>query len=235
MLDHPGNGEPDALEKESREMKPILHGASVSPFVRKVRVVLAEKGIAYDQTQLIPVPKTPELMALNPLGKVPIYQEGDFTLPDSSAIVAYLERAHPSPSVFPRDAKDFGRAVFLEEYADTKLVETVGPIFFERFVKPNLFRERTDEAVVQQKLTEDLPPVLDWLESQVSGEVGVVGGRFSIADIALCSPLCNLRLGGESVDAKRWPKLARYVDAVTAHPSVASVLADEPRALGASA
>ena len=46
----------------------------------------------------------------------------------------------------------------------------------------------------------------------------IVGGRFSIADLAIGSQLVNHRLAGYEVDARRWPKLAAYIDAVHGNP-----------------
>ena len=45
-----------------------LKGATPSPFYRKVMIVLEEKGLDYETEMLIPFPKTPELLAMSPLG-----------------------------------------------------------------------------------------------------------------------------------------------------------------------
>src|SRR5262245_9129477 len=96
-----------------------LYGALLSPFVRKVKIMLEEKGIAHECENLIPLPKTPELLAMNPVGKIPILVDGELTIPDSSVICAYLEKTHPAPAVYPSDPAEYARALFLEEYADT--------------------------------------------------------------------------------------------------------------------
>lgn len=91
-------------------MTRIVHGATPSPFVRKVLIALSEKGLDCELQALMPIPKTPELLALNPVGKIPIFQDGDLILPDSSVICAYLERTHPEPSLYPSDPALYGRA-----------------------------------------------------------------------------------------------------------------------------
>src|SRR5262245_19717243 len=96
---------------------PIVHGVPASPFVSKVLALLEEKGLAYESRSLVTQPKTPELLARNPLGKIPILEHGGFFLPDSSVICAYLERLHPEPSLYPKDARELGLALFLEEYS----------------------------------------------------------------------------------------------------------------------
>ncbi|MGB1190602.1 MAG: glutathione S-transferase family protein, partial [Pseudomonadales bacterium] len=73
------------------ESLPILHGANISPYVRKVRVVLAYKGIEYNNTQQSPFGAPKEFVAKSPLSKIPCWEEGELVLPDSSVIVSYLE------------------------------------------------------------------------------------------------------------------------------------------------
>jgi len=206
---------------------PTLHGASQSPFVRKVKVALAEKGIAYEQDPVIPFGVSDEYLRKSPLGKIPCWEDGDFALPDSSCILAYLERTHPEPRLHPEDPKDFGRALFLEEYADTRLAETLGAFFFERYVKKNLMKQEADEARLAQALAEQVPPVFDWLEAQVEGREVLVGRHFSVADIAMGTSFVNFAYAGEKVDASRWPALAAYVKRIHARPSYKEVLEAE--------
>ncbi len=196
----------------------ILHGTRLSPFVRKALVVLEEKRIPYDNKQLMPLPKTPELMRMHPMGKIPILEtdSGDF-VPDSSVVCAFLERLQPQPALYPADPLQFARALFLEEYADTKVVEAIGPIIFERLVKPNLLQQPTDEARVQTAWREHWPPVADYLESQV-GRNGAPA-QPTIGDIAVACHLANLRVVGFEIDAQRWPGLARFAAEMWARPS----------------
>ena len=202
-----------------------LYGASKSPFVRKVRIVLEEKGIPYEIEHLLPIPKTPELLALHPMGKIPILRDGEVVVPDSSVICAYLEKKHPSPALLPGDPAGLAKALFLEEYADTRANETIGGIFFERFVKPNILRQATDESRVRELLEQGLPPLLDYLESQVPEDRDSVLARFSIADAALGSQLANLGAAGVELDAKRWPRTARYLRALLERPSFKTAMA----------
>ncbi len=206
---------------------PIIHGANASPFVRKVGVAFAEKGVAYELNPLMPFAPSPEYLKKSPLGKIPCLEDGDFVLPDSSCIIAYLERVHPKPSLYPSDPQQFGRALWYEEYGDSKLVETVGPIFFERFVKKIIMKQEPDEEKVKEKLTVDLPPVFDYLDGEIGDREAIVGTHFSIADIALASPIVNFQHAGETIDASRWPNLARYVANIHARPSFKACIEEE--------
>ncbi len=73
--------------------RPILHGSNISPYVRKVRVALAYKGIEYDDVQQIPFGAPPEFVAKSPLSKIPCWEEGELILPDSSVILSNTSTA----------------------------------------------------------------------------------------------------------------------------------------------
>ncbi len=212
---------------------PKLYGAPVSPFVRKVMVALAEKGIAHELEPVNPFAAGPEYRKISPLGRIPAYQDGDLTIADSSVILLYLEKAYPTPSLLPSDAPDYARALWFEEYGDGGLGPIIGlKIFRQRIVGPRLFKTPTDETVVKQALTEDLPPMYDYLESQLGSGEGLVGGRFSIGDISVVTQFANLVISGEKVDAARWPKLAGYVDKTLARPSFAAAVVASRKMLG---
>jgi glutathione S-transferase len=206
---------------------PILHGANGSPFVRKVKVICAEKSIEYEQNPIIPFGVAAEYLAKSPLGKIPCWEDGDYTLPDSSCIGQYLEKLHPEPALYPSDARELGRALWYEEYADTRLVETVGPFFFERFVKKMLLKQEPDEERLGPILAERIPEVFRYLEGELADRDHLVGGRFTFADIAMSSPFVNFRLAGEDVDAGRWPVLAAWLERVFGRPAYKGVLESE--------
>lgn len=210
---------------------PVLHGVSASPFVRKVRIALVEKSIEYRLEPVMPFAMSDAFLAISPLAKVPVYQDGDFALPDSSCILAYLERLHPEPPLFPSEARALGRALFYEEFADTRGVDALGPIFFERVVNAKVMKTGCDESIVKEHLDFVAPPIFDWLEGELAnfaeGDEGIVDGRFGVADLGLITIFINLEHGGESVDAQRWPKLASYVRGLMARPSIRAIYEEE--------
>lgn len=71
----------------------IVYGGSVSPFVRKVRVVLAEKGLGYSLEQINPFSPPPDFAEISPLKRIPAFRDTDLpepnTLADSSVICDY--------------------------------------------------------------------------------------------------------------------------------------------------
>lgn len=214
--------------------RPRLHGVNASPFVRKVRVALAEKGVDYELVPVMPMGVSAEFRKISPLGKIPVFEAEDgFTLPDSSCIIPYLERLHPEPSLYPKDARDFGWALFLEEYADSKLAETVGGVFFNRVVT-KILKQEPDEARIRQSVQQEMPAHLDYLETRAPEDGdAIVGRRFSIADVGLGSQFVNWMHGGEGIDAKRWPRFAAYIERLHARPSFKACIEEEKAQLAA--
>jgi glutathione S-transferase len=211
---------------------PTVYGVNASPFVRKVRVFLAEKGIAYDLDPVIPFNVSAEFKRMSPLGKVPAFRDGDRVLADSSVICAYLERVHPEPPLYPKDPYDYARALWFEEYGDSGLSAIIGAkVFFQKVVGPLFFGQPTDDAVVKKALEEELPPMYDYLEGQLGGDGALVGKRLSIADIGIATQFVNLRHAGCQVDPARWPKLATYLAALHARPSFKALIDEEAATL----
>ncbi len=89
--------------------KPTLYGFDGSTFVRTVRMVLADKGIAYDQ---VPVnvlegePRQPEHLARHPFGKVPVLDIDGLRIRETDAICRYLDDTRPEPPLVPADARE---------------------------------------------------------------------------------------------------------------------------------
>src|SRR6185369_13010579 len=95
MLDSGDGGALVDLRRRNDPMPTVL-GVNLSPFVRKVRVALAEKGVPYDLVPIFPQATDEEFRKISPLGKVPALRDGDHGFSDSSVIGLYLEKKHPS-------------------------------------------------------------------------------------------------------------------------------------------
>ncbi|TMA48059.1 MAG: glutathione S-transferase family protein [Deltaproteobacteria bacterium] len=201
-----------------------LYGVGGSPFVRKVRVVCAEKNIPYDHEPVFPGQVDRKI---SPLGKVPGWKDERGPLSDSSIICAYLEGVKPEPALYPRDPYERARALWFEEYGDSALLGVFGPkIFFKKIIGPRFMGQQFDPAEIQKAWDEEAPPLLEYLESQLAGD-WLVGKSFSIGDIGVATQFANLHQAGYRTDAKRWPKLAAYVERVHARPSFTTLIAED--------
>ena len=210
-----------------------IHGVHGSPFVRKVFVALELKGVEYEIVPQMPFSGDQEYLKLNPLGKVPTLVDGDFVLGDSKVICRYLENAYPEPALYPDDVKERAMADWYEDLCGGRVAELAAGIFFQRFMRPFAFKQEPDEELVAKITEKQLPPMLDYLEGQLPAD-GFVFGEFTLADMAIISPFINASYAGYDVDSTRWPNMAGLIDRVKELPAVASVLAQEAKALGLS-
>jgi glutathione S-transferase len=217
-------------------MSIVVLGGSVSPFVRKVRVFLAEKNQDYQLEQVNPFAPPEGWREISPLGRIPAMKDGERVINDSSVICQYLERRFPTPALYPSDDFDFARALWIEEYMDGGFVPVSGPrIFLSLVLRPLISRKPADEAAeaaAREVVEKELPPFFDYLERQLGERDFFVGGRLSIADISVASPFVNLRHAGVAPERRRWPRLRGFLDRVWSRPSFKKVIEEETPVFG---
>ena len=81
-------------------------------------------------------------------------------------ICQYLEDRYPEPPLYPRDVAERARARWLEEFADSRMGDVfIWRLFNQMAIRPRVWNEPTDQAVVRQALEVEIPAVLDYLES----------------------------------------------------------------------
>ena len=190
-----------------------VYGAPLSPFVRKVLISLEMKSIPYELENVAPGAIPDGYDALHPLRKIPSFKDELITLCDSSVICDYLENRYPEMGLYPKDFVLRAKALWLEEYADSKVIEVLGrPLFYKRVVTKGMMGQEVDEVEIEKHIEKNVPPVFDYLETQAP-EIGyLVGDALSIADISIICHFINANHAGLGVDKGRWPRLAAYVN-----------------------
>jgi glutathione S-transferase len=209
-----------------------IYGVPISVHTRKVIVAARLKQLPFELQPVVPViPDNPPAnwRELSPTGKIPVLQDDDFTLADSAAICAYLERQQPEPSLYPRESRDFGHALWLEQYAGGTLFrDVVHPLFHEVFVHPKVKGIATDSARIDRVLTEAMPDVLGYLDDASAGPY-LAGPALSVADVAVVSNLVTMQYIGFALERARYPRLSHLFDRVVRTPAVAEALrAEQP-------
>ncbi|MCW7541405.1 glutathione S-transferase family protein [Aquabacterium sp. A7-Y] len=209
-----------------------IYGVPISVHARKVIVVSRLKALPYELVPVAPVipgSLPPNWRELSPTGLIPVMQDGDFTLADSSAICVYLERMHPQPSVYPSAPRDHASALWLEQYAGGTLFrQIVHPLFHETVVNPNILQQPTNPHRVDEVVTRAMPEVFGYLDS-VCGGAHLAGPVLSVADIAVASNLVTLQYLGFMLDRSRFAKLAGLLDRTIRHPAFIEALrAEQP-------
>jgi len=189
-------------------------GSYLSPYVRKVLVVLELKGIPYEVDPIVPFYGNDRFSEISPIRRIPVFIDDQVTLPDSSVICQYLEDRYPAPALYPKRITDRARARWLEEFADSRMGEVfIWRLFNQVAIKPAVWGEPTDPAVVEKALKHDIPQILDYLERQVPAE-GFIFGNLSIADISIACFFRNAGFARFRIDAALWPRTATFVERV---------------------
>ena len=125
----------------------IVYGSSLSPFVRKVLVFAAEKGIEVEHKPLGLGSDDPGFLEASPFRKIPAFRDGEFAISDSTAIITYLDAVQPEPNLIPLDPKERSRTIWYEEFGDTILASCGAKMFFNRVVAPRFLGRAGDEEV----------------------------------------------------------------------------------------
>lgn len=218
-------------------MKYVILGAPLSPFVRKVRVYCAEKGIGYDLEPINPFSPPENWREISPLGRIPVLALVDDDgsrryLPDSSVICAFLEQMHPEPVLIPADPIHRGDVLWFEEYADSELAACIGGGIFQPVVLARLLGREPDVAKARDTIDHALPKLMDYLEGQLGDREFFVGDRLTLADISVATSFVNMAHAGFEPDAGRWPEMARFLKAMHGRDSFAACIEEERRQLG---
>lgn len=201
-----------------------VYGFPLSPFVRKVVVALKEKGLDAELVPSNPGQPDEEFLAVSPLGKIPAFRDGDFSLADSTAIVTYLEAKYPAPALLPAAPEARGRAIWFEEVADTVLTPAGAPIVLNRFLRPRIFGTDGDEAAALA--AEDaIGKPLAYLEGAVGEEW--LDGAYTVGDIAVASVIRTLGYTGWQLDAGTYPRLATWYGRVSGRDAWKAAVAVE--------
>lgn len=199
-----------------------VFGNVLSPFARKVYLALDFKGVDYEAIDVLPHADAPGFLAASPLGLVPAFEDDEVRISDSSVICDYLEQKYPEPQLYPSGRVERSEALWIEEYADSRLRELLlDGLLRERVANPLVRGIAPDEERVQRILDEQLPRELDYLESRLGAAPFFVGDAVSIADFAVITCFISARSAGFEVDAKRWRRLAGYLAAALDWPVVA--------------
>jgi glutathione S-transferase len=219
-----------------------LYGAILSPFVRKVLALAAEKGIDVTLTPGGMGQGGEAFAEASPFAKMPALRHAgagvngaDFLLCDSTAICHYLDAAFPEHPLIPHDAKARGEVVWLDEFSDTILGVTGGKMFFNRVVLPRFLKRDGDLAAADVAEQEELPRILAWLEGRVAGREFLVGDALTLADLAVAIPFANIAGAGFTVASATYPELTRWLNAISARPSLARIQAKVAETLARTA
>jgi glutathione S-transferase len=182
-----------------------LYDADRCPYCARVRIVLAEKGVEYE-TVVIDLDDRPAwIYEKNPLGRVPVLEEGEFLLPESAVIDEYLEERYPEPPLWPADPGEraLGRLLVFR---------------FDELSRPYYALRRGEDGG-----RERLDAELRKLDAILEARPFLTGRDYGLADIAYVPWILRIRDRLE-IPLDRYPALAGWAERLAERTAIAAEL-----------
>jgi len=201
-----------------------LYQFPLSPNCQKVVAVAHEVGVSFDLATVDLFKgeaRTPQMLAKNPNGKLPILEDGDFVLWESTAMLPYIAAKAGRTDLAPTALRERADVERWTSWQTAHFGPAIRKVAFERIVKKLGGLGPPDEAVVQAGI-EEFATTVSVLEQSL-GTKEYVCGRLSIADFALApyaalTASCGLDLGP-------YPKAAAWLARMLARDSMKKTLA----------
>jgi glutathione S-transferase len=196
----------------------------------KLRAALAEAGAAYE---FVPVDidkgenKTPEFLAINPHGKVPVLTDGEFALPESNAILWYVAETHPASGLVPRN--DGSRAAIRARARVAQWVDFAQTTLYAAYAEWWNHALGDDATRVPSLAAAAIGRIhrgLGVMETVLATRPFIATPDFSVADLSNASMIFALKRRLPDEPLARYERVRAWYDRVAARPSFASSIAD---------
>lgn len=197
-----------------------LIGSLTSPYVRKARIVLAEKKIEYEFELDSPWTAETKVPNFNPLGKIPVLVLDDSTvLFDSRVIVEYIDNAAPNSKLTPTSNRDRAEVKRWGAVADG-ICDAAALVFLEK-KRPK--EQQSGEWIARQE--GKIIQGIEYIAEQLGENAWCTGNHFSLADIGVGCALGYLALRFPEIDwNEKHPNLARLYAKLMQRPSFADTV-----------
>jgi glutathione S-transferase len=171
----------------------IVYSVPGSPFGRAVLATLEEKAASYRLLPVVPGTfRSPEHLARHPFGRVPVLEHDGFSLYESQAILRYLDRVLPTPSLTPGDSRAAARMDQVMNVNDWYLFQGVANVIgFHRVVGPRLMGLKPDEAAIDAAMPK-AHTVFTELARLLGEQPYFAGDAVSLADLLIAPQLAFL-------------------------------------------
>jgi glutathione S-transferase len=202
-----------------------LYHQPLSPFCRKIRLVLAEKKIEVELVEEKPWERRMDFLRMNPAGMVPVLKIDNLVLCDSAAIFEYLEERYPEPALLPKSAAGRAETRRLAAWFDDKFHhEVTANLLYER-VNKKLARSGYPESVKIKAGMANIKYHLDYIGWLIERRRWLAGDEMTIADFAAAAHLSCLDYVND-VDWTRNVELHNWYSKIKSRPAFRSILAD---------
>ncbi|GAB4039204.1 MAG: glutathione S-transferase [Rubrivivax sp.] len=211
-----------------------LCGFAISNYYNKVKLVLLEKGLPFQEERVMTKSRDEAVLSCSPLGKVPFLKTDHGPLCESQVIVDYLEAIAPLPALVPADPYGAAKVRELATFIDLHLELVARELYAQAF-----FGGTVDEAT-KERVKKTLVKHIAGFQRLAKFSPFVAGPQFTLADASayVSLPLVGLATKlvlGEDLLAAAGVDWKAYVKRVGERPSAQKVDADRKAAQAAMA
>jgi glutathione S-transferase len=205
----------------------VLYHLPLSPFARKVRLVLAEMRLPFELRLEKTWERRAEYLELNPGGTVPtLIEDNGLVIPDSAVICEYLDEAYPDSSLMGRTLAERIETRRLVAWFDGKFAaEVTHNLYGEKYLRRLTRRGNPDPAAIRTGYTA-MRYHLDYIGWLAENRKWLGGATLSVADFAAAAHLSTLDYIGE-LDWSVSPAAKDWYARIKSRPSFRGVLADK--------
>ncbi len=198
----------------------------LSPFCRKVRLVLAEKKIEVELVEERYWERTAEFLRRNPGGKVPVLRLDGRVMSESQAICEYVEEAYPEPPLLPKRAEGRYEVRRLVGWFDDKFhAEVTSKLLYERVNKKVMGQGYPESANVKAG-AKAIKYHLDYMGWLLDQRRWLAGDAMTLADFAAAAHLSCLDYISD-VDWNRNEGVKDWYAKIKSRPAFRAILADQ--------
>lgn len=206
-----------------------LHNFQLSPFCRKVRLVLGEKKLGFESIDERPWQPRADLLPLDPSGQLPVLiEDGGFAVSDSQAIVEYLEEIHPDPPLMPKRPAERAEVRRLAAWFDRFFFAEVSSVVVrEKLLKRYRQGGQSPEPNAQalRASLEALRGHLDFV-TKLAEQRDFLAGAMSLADFTAAAHLSCIDYFGD-VPWDDYPRAREWYARLKSRPCFRPLLADQ--------
>ena len=199
----------------------LLYHDPRAPNPRRVRVFMAEKGVAYDTIEVLianAAHQTAEFRQKNPIALLPVLELPDGrVLRESIAICRYIEELHPEPNLFGADAWERAQVEMWNRHAELELLWPISQVFrnAHKFWEGRI-KQSPEFATIMRELIQER---FTWFDSELAKRPYLAGERFTVADITALCAIDFAKVSSIRIDATTHANLAAWHARVTERPS----------------
>lgn len=203
-----------------------LYHSSLSPTCRKIRMILAEKGLNFQLKVQNPWEPLGEISQITPAGDVPVLvEESGDVIAGNYAIVEYLEEKHPTPNLIGKSLSEKAEIRRLVDWFDDKFSRDVSSKLLTEKIYKRLAKQGAPDTNTLREAKRNIDYHLDYIVYLTEHQPWLAGDALTLADLAAGAHISAMDYL-EEVPWHKFPDAKQWYSVLKSRPAFRAVLAD---------